>query len=61
MNGTFFLKALVILLAIGQPGLAGAGYYLFGHVGGGRASDSTIDNVGAADHPEQPERRRPPD
>jgi len=49
MNRTI-LKAVIIFLAIAQPAMARAEYYLSAHVGGGRASDTTIDNAGAADH-----------
>ncbi len=49
MNRTI-LKALIICLAISQPAMARAGFYLSGHVGGGKAGDTTIDNSGSADH-----------
>lgn len=49
MNKTL-LKALIILVAISQPALARAEFYLSGHVGGGRAGDTTIDNTTTADH-----------
>jgi opacity protein-like surface antigen len=44
------LKAGIILLTITLPTLAQAEIYLSGHVGGGRTSDTTIDNVSGADH-----------
>jgi opacity protein-like surface antigen len=44
------LKAFIVFLVISQPALARAGFYLSAHVGGGRASDTTIDNSSGADH-----------
>ncbi len=49
MNRTL-LTAIIISLVISTPALARAEFYLSGHVGGGRASDSTIDNASGADH-----------
>lgn len=49
MNRTL-LKAIIISLVISMPALARAEFYLSGHVGGGRASDTTIDNTSGADH-----------
>lgn len=44
------LSAVIISLAIIWPALAQADLYLSGHVGGSRASDTTIDSVTGADH-----------
>lgn len=49
MNRTL-LKATIISLVISTPALARAEFYLSGHVGVGRASDTTIDNSSGADH-----------
>lgn len=49
MNKTL-LKVVIIFLAISQPALARAEIYLSGHVGGSRASDTTIDNASTADN-----------
>lgn len=44
------LKAIIVSLVIITPALARADVYLSGHVGGGRASDTTIDSASGADH-----------
>lgn len=44
------LKTVIISLAIIWPALARADFYLSAHVGGGRASDTTIDSASGADH-----------
>lgn len=49
MNRTL-LTAIIVSLVISMPALARAEFYLSGHVGGGRASDTTIDNASGADH-----------
>lgn len=49
MNGNL-LKVIIISLTIVWPGLARSEVYLSGHVGGGRASETTIDSTSGADH-----------
>lgn len=49
MNGTI-IKAALIGLALCVPSMARAEAYISAHVGGGQASDTTIDNSTSADH-----------
>ncbi len=44
------LAVAVAATVLCAPSLARAGLYVGGHVGGGRASDTTIDNASGADH-----------
>lgn len=48
MNETL-LKMVIVVLVVSTPALARADVYISAHVGGGRASDTTIDNASGAD------------